>query len=94
MKSVNPSEILQRSKDADRLNPLETTLESPFRKIHRGGGGVVDIKWNGPMVDIKWNGPIGCSEFSDKTHSTCNNHTVFRHKKLNHRIDYRDNTKV
>jgi hypothetical protein len=32
--SIYPSEISQRSKDTDRLNPSETTLESPFRKVH------------------------------------------------------------
>jgi hypothetical protein len=37
------SEKSHTSKDADRLNPSETTLGSPCGKIHRLGGGL-DIK--------------------------------------------------
>jgi hypothetical protein len=43
--SPYPSEKLQRSKDANRLNPFVVTYQ---KNSSIGGGGGVDIKWNGP----------------------------------------------
>jgi hypothetical protein len=43
--SPYPSEKLQRSKDANRLNPFVVTYQ---KNSSIGGGGGGDIKWNGP----------------------------------------------
>jgi hypothetical protein len=44
-----PLEKLQRSKDADRLNPSETTSNvATFQKNPSIGEGGLDIKWNDP----------------------------------------------
>jgi hypothetical protein len=45
-----PSEISQRSKDADRLNPSERLWSHPSKNFIQRGGGGGDIKWNGPFI--------------------------------------------